>query len=179
MLSPCHGVTITSCQLARNTWRQSLLPPGQRPHSLYKLVCMYMPRMCQLTDCHADDEDIDEEAIPAFSRPTLPSDDLSSSSQNKGKSRAQDQLAPPGAGSGGGGSSSSQLSGNIGSGSGATKGTRRTVGGVRVETRYVYGFRFLPIGFIRQPSYSGADTLDEPVTATIASVLQCSIFVSC
>ncbi|KAF8520250.1 hypothetical protein BU17DRAFT_89261 [Hysterangium stoloniferum] len=98
----------------------------------------------------ADDDDFDEESIPAFSRPTLYSDD-SNSNNNKGKSRAPEQLAPPGTGSGGNGPSSPQLSGNIGSSSGTARGPRRTVGGVRVETRY-----------------SGADTLDEPVMATIA-----------
>jgi len=97
----------------------------------------------------ADDDDFDEESIPAFSRPALPSNG-SISSNNKGKSRAPEQLAPPGTGSGG--LSSPQLSGNIGSSSGtAGRGPRRTVGGVRVETRY-----------------SGVDTLDEPVMTTIA-----------
>ncbi|KZS88059.1 Yip1-domain-containing protein [Sistotremastrum niveocremeum HHB9708] len=58
--------------------------------------------------------------------------------QSKGKSRAvPDQLAPP-----------SPLSGNIGSGYRAA--TKSTVAGVRVETRY-----------------TGEETLDEPVTATI------------
>ncbi|KAF8583719.1 Yip1-domain-containing protein [Ramaria rubella] len=99
----------------------------------------------------ADEDDFDEESIPAFSRPAPPSNDMASS-QNKGKSRVPEQLAPPRNASGGGGPSSPRLSGNIGSNpDGPAKSARRTVGGVRVETRY-----------------SGADTLDEPVTTTMA-----------
>lgn len=77
-----------------------------------------------------DDDDLDEEAIPSFSNPALATE---ADAPNKGKSRAQDQLAqptgsiPPGA-----------VSGNIGSSSGGNTNrpsTRRTVGGVQVETR--------------------------------------------
>ncbi|KAH8117887.1 Yip1-domain-containing protein [Phellopilus nigrolimitatus] len=90
-----------------------------------------------------DDDDFDEEALPSFGGDQL-------SPIGKGKTRAQDQLAPP-AGAG----NASGLSGNIGtttSSSGAApQGSRRTVGGVQLETRY-----------------AGVDTLDEPVTTTIA-----------
>ncbi|KAJ7158669.1 hypothetical protein C8R46DRAFT_1109846 [Mycena filopes] len=91
-----------------------------------------------------DDDDIDEDDIPGFSHPTLPQSPL----PNKGKGRAREpeQLAPP---SSGNGRSSPSLSGNIGSG--AARPTRTTVGGVQVERRF-----------------SGADTLDEPVSTTIA-----------
>ncbi|KAI5122901.1 hypothetical protein M0805_007579 [Coniferiporia weirii] len=103
-----------------------------------------------------DDDDYDEEALPSFSGPTMESDSLSP--VDKGKQRAPDQLAPPGSSS-----NAAPLSGNIGSpanGSGATpKGSRRTVGGVQVETRY-----------------SGVDTLDEPVMTTIVRDLH-SIYI--
>ncbi|KIJ51090.1 hypothetical protein M422DRAFT_59071 [Sphaerobolus stellatus SS14] len=94
-----------------------------------------------------DDDDFDEDAIPAFSRPALGSDGTSPTDNPKGRNRPPEQLAPPGSGNG----PIPQVSGNIGSGSAAASGSRRTVGGVRVETRH-----------------SNADTLDEPVTATIA-----------
>ncbi|KLO08933.1 Yip1-domain-containing protein [Schizopora paradoxa] len=82
----------------------------------------------------ADDDDLDEEALPSFSGPALPSDDIPNG-VDKGKGRATDTSA---------------ISGNIGSSSNANSSARRTVGGVRVETRY-----------------TGVDTLDEPVTTTI------------
>ncbi|TFK92689.1 Yip1-domain-containing protein [Polyporus arcularius HHB13444] len=92
----------------------------------------------------ADDDDLDEDAIPGFTHPGLvPSPHTPA--QDKGKARAPEQLAPP--------SGSPSLSGNIGTpvnGSGAPS-NRRSVGGVQVETRY-----------------SGVDTLDEPITTTIA-----------
>ncbi|EIN09889.1 Yip1-domain-containing protein [Punctularia strigosozonata HHB-11173 SS5] len=96
-----------------------------------------------------DDDDLDEDAIPGFSHPTIPSSPQPQ--QDKGKARAQpEQLAPPGTMGG----QSPGLSGNIMSGSGAGSGPprpdRQTIGGVRVETRY-----------------AGADTLDEPISATI------------
>ncbi|KAF9267814.1 Yip1-domain-containing protein [Marasmius fiardii PR-910] len=97
-----------------------------------------------------DDDDLDEEHIPGFAHPSM---GPTSPQPDKGKTRARetDQLASP---SGNGSASAAQLSGNIGSSSGGSsqlQGARQTVGGIRVETRY-----------------SGADTLDEPITATIA-----------
>jgi len=93
-----------------------------------------------------DDDDLDEEAIPSFSNPALATE---ADAPNKGKSRAQDQLAQPT-----GSISPGAVSGNIGSSGGGNTNrpsTRRMVGGVQVETRY-----------------SGIDTLDEPVTTTMA-----------
>ncbi|ETW83166.1 hypothetical protein HETIRDRAFT_417152 [Heterobasidion irregulare TC 32-1] len=86
-----------------------------------------------------DDDDLDEDSIPGYSHP-----DPISPLPDKGKARAPEQLASP--------SSLPTISGNIGSSSGAPRqpSTRQTVGGLRVETRT-----------------SGADTLDEPITATI------------
>ncbi|KAF7336700.1 Protein YIP [Mycena venus] len=78
----------------------------------------------------------------------LPRSPLSHTAKGKGRAREPEQLAPP---SSGNGSASPSLSGNIGSG--PSRPTRSTVGGVQVERRQVY---------------SGADTLDEPVSATIA-----------
>ncbi|KAJ8590735.1 Yip1-domain-containing protein [Rhizopogon salebrosus TDB-379] len=86
-----------------------------------------------------DDDDLDEQDIPGFSAPSPIAD--------KGKSRAPEQLAqplahpPP---------NQNAVSGNIGSNNSASNSNRQTVGGIQVETRY-----------------SGVDTLDEPVTATI------------
>ncbi|EPQ52806.1 hypothetical protein GLOTRDRAFT_46637 [Gloeophyllum trabeum ATCC 11539] len=95
----------------------------------------------------ADDDDLDEDDIPAFTHPSI---QPASPSPDKGKARAPEQLAPPSG-------SVPSVSGNIGSSSGGgVKPSRQTVGGVQVETRY-----------------TGADTLDEPVTATI---VRCSSF---
>jgi len=75
-----------------------------------------------------DDDDIDESAIPAFSHPTMRP---STPPLNKGKSRAPEQLALPA-----GSAPSNQLSGNIGTPIGsASRGTRRDIGGVQVESR--------------------------------------------
>ncbi|KAL1949530.1 hypothetical protein VTO73DRAFT_8411 [Trametes versicolor] len=98
----------------------------------------------------ADDDDLDEENIPGFTHPGLAPSPLSPNPVDKGKARAPEQLASP-SGSGG-----ANLSGNIGapingSASGGQASNRRTVGGVQVESRY-----------------TGVDTLDEPVTTTIA-----------
>ncbi|KAI0078742.1 Yip1-domain-containing protein [Panus rudis PR-1116 ss-1] len=84
-----------------------------------------------------DDDDLDEEAIPGFTHPSVPT---TPQPQDKGKGRAAEQPTTP-------------LSGNIGSApSGAQpSSSRRTVGGVQVETRY-----------------TGVDTLDEPISTTIA-----------
>lgn len=109
-----------------------------------------------LTDEFApDDDDLDEEALPSFSGPSLPSDNVPNGA-DKGKGRATDANA---------------ISGNIGSSTGATNannGVRRMVGGVRVETRCVTSnsFGLLSLTLIR---YTGVDTLDEPVTTTIVS----------
>ncbi|EKM78612.1 hypothetical protein AGABI1DRAFT_114230 [Agaricus bisporus var. burnettii JB137-S8] len=95
-----------------------------------------------------DDDDFDEDNIPGFSHPMLAH---SPKTPDKGKTKAREpeQLAPPGGTSLSG---TPELSGNIGSSANGTRsGSRQTVGGLRVETRY-----------------AGADTLDEPVTTTIA-----------
>ncbi|KAK1225003.1 hypothetical protein PQX77_012072 [Marasmius sp. AFHP31] len=99
-----------------------------------------------------DDDDLDEEHIPGFSHPAM---GPSSPQPDKGKNRVREpeQLASP---SGNGSASRGQLSGNIGSSAGGSqtgtsRGARQTVGGIQVETRY-----------------TGVDTLDEPVTTTIA-----------
>ncbi|KAG1744101.1 Yip1-domain-containing protein [Suillus paluster] len=87
-----------------------------------------------------DDDDLDEQDIPGFSAPSPVVD--------KGKSREPEQLARPSETP----SPNPNVSGNIGSnGAPSSSSNRQTVGGIRVETRY-----------------SGVDTLDEPVTATIA-----------
>ncbi|KAJ6609245.1 hypothetical protein B0H10DRAFT_2065190 [Mycena sp. CBHHK59/15] len=81
----------------------------------------------------------------------MPTTPLSAHSQfiQAGRAREPEQLAPP---SSGNGRASPSLTGNIGSGpNGAARPTRSTIGGVQVETRF-----------------SGADTLDEPVSTTIA-----------
>ncbi|KAJ7475925.1 hypothetical protein FB451DRAFT_1339067 [Mycena latifolia] len=92
-----------------------------------------------------DDDDLDEESIPGFSHPTLPQSPAPPS-KGKGRAREPEQLAPP---SSANGRASPSLSGNIGSG--APRPTRSTVGGVQVERRF-----------------SSGDTLDEPVSTTIA-----------
>ncbi|KAF5326751.1 hypothetical protein D9619_004412 [Psilocybe cf. subviscida] len=103
----------------------------------------------QFIQADDDDDDLDEESIPGFAHPGM----TSPLSLDKGKGRATympEQLAPPGT------SvpqvSSPVVSGNIGSSSqGSSRPARQTVGGLQVETRF-----------------SGGDTLDEPVTTTIA-----------
>ena len=96
-----------------------------------------------------DDDDFDEDSIPGFTYPQAPTTPLSARPPpppplDKGKGRAKDTLLPPPAagpnGTGTGtGTSSNPLAGNIGTpANGATpKADRRTVGGVRVETRCV------------------------------------------
>ncbi|KAJ7067023.1 hypothetical protein C8F01DRAFT_1120031 [Mycena amicta] len=93
-----------------------------------------------------DDDDFDEDSIPSFSHPTIPTPQSPMPGKGKGRAREPEQLAPPSTGNGRPGSS---LSGNIGSG--AARPTRSAVGGVQVERRY-----------------TGADTLDEPVSKTLA-----------
>jgi len=98
-----------------------------------------------------DDDDLDEENIPGFSHPAL--SPQHAPVVDKGKGRANytpEQLAPPSTSIGR--PTSPVVSGNIGSSSqSAPRGNRQTLGGVQVETRF-----------------SGGDTLDEPVTTTIA-----------
>ncbi|KIK10181.1 hypothetical protein K443DRAFT_670807 [Laccaria amethystina LaAM-08-1] len=108
----------------------------------------------QFIQADDDDDDFDEENIPGFAHPALASPQSPPPLTNKGKGRARfepEQLAPSANGRPG----TSGLSGNIGSvssqGTTGKGATRQTIGGVRVETRF-----------------SGGDTLDEPVTATIA-----------
>lgn len=77
------------------------------------------------------DDDIDDEDIPGFTHPGL-APSPHTPAQDKGKARAPEQLAPP--------MGESSLSGNIGApvnGPGPQQGSRRTVGGVKVETRCV------------------------------------------
>jgi protein YIPF6 len=73
--------------------------------------------------CSDDDDEFDEDAIPGYSL---------SPAVDKGKRPGPppEQLAPPGTSS-----SASGLSGSIGSAPQAGQTTRKTVGGVRVETR--------------------------------------------
>ncbi|KAE9394401.1 Yip1-domain-containing protein [Gymnopus androsaceus JB14] len=80
--------------------------------------------------------------MPGFGRALSPQPD-------KGKNRAREleQLASPSEN----GLDSVPLSGNIGSSSGPPRPARQTIGGIQVETRL-----------------SGIDTLDEPVSQTIA-----------
>ena len=78
-----------------------------------------------------EDEDYDEDALPSFGGEAL-------SPINKGKQRASEPLA-----SASSGSNIPSVSGNIGTpangapSNGSSSSSRRTVGGVRVETRSV------------------------------------------
>ena len=97
-----------------------------------------------------DDDDLDEENIPGFSHPAI-----SPTVPGKGKARAHEveQLGSP---SGDGRLPTPVLSGKIGSSANGAapakpSNVRQTVGGMKVETRY-----------------TAMDTLDEPVTTTIA-----------
>ncbi|KAL5486111.1 hypothetical protein ACEPAI_7155 [Sanghuangporus weigelae] len=124
---------------------------------------LHIPNTATSQFIQADDDDYDEDALPSFGGELSQDQNgtAATSPGGKGKGRAQ----PYSTSGGGGGSSSANgqgLSGNIGSGGGVggrdgagQQGSRRTVGGVRVETRY-----------------TGVDTLDEPVTATIARDLR-------
>ncbi|GLB40356.1 putative yip1-domain-containing protein [Lyophyllum shimeji] len=92
-----------------------------------------------------DDDDLDDDDIPSFTHPAL----ASPPDKGKGRAREPEQLAPPSTAAR---ASTPVVSGNIGSSAnGAARPSRQTVGGVQVETRY-----------------SNVDTLDEPVTTTIA-----------
>ncbi|KAN0092970.1 hypothetical protein V8E55_003754 [Tylopilus felleus] len=89
-----------------------------------------------------DDDDLNEQDIPGFTAPGLPSP-----ATDKGKARTLDPVGQTSRA----GAPSQGVSGNIGSSNAPQKPARQTVGGIRVETRY-----------------TGVDTLDEPVTTTIA-----------
>ncbi|KAJ6531885.1 hypothetical protein B0H19DRAFT_1189095 [Mycena capillaripes] len=93
-----------------------------------------------------NDDDSDEDDIPGFTHPGLAPQSPQPFSKGKGRAREPEQLAPP---SSRNGPASPSLSGNIGSG--PARPARSTVGGVQVERRY-----------------TGDDTLDEPVSTTIA-----------
>lgn len=81
-----------------------------------------------------DDDDFNEDDIPGFSHPGM----ALSPQPDKGKNRAREleQLASPSEN----GLDSVPLSGNIGSSSGPPRSARQTIGGIQVETRYVYFF---------------------------------------
>ncbi|KAF8666803.1 Yip1 protein [Rhizoctonia solani] len=92
----------------------------------------------------ADDDDVNDEDIPGFTQPSVHGGQLPPTPG--ARAPLEPVILTP----------NPALSGNIGSSSGtSTEGqsnsTRQQYGGVRLETRY-----------------TGADTLDEPVTATIA-----------
>ncbi|CCO28938.1 Protein YIP4 AltName: Full=YPT-interacting protein 4 [Rhizoctonia solani AG-1 IB] len=92
----------------------------------------------------ADDDDVNDEDIPGFTQPSIYGGPPPSTPGTKAPLEPVVLTPNP------------ALSGNIGSSSGTGTGghsnsTRQQYGGVRLETRY-----------------AGADTLDEPVTATIA-----------
>jgi len=102
-----------------------------------------------------DDDDLDEEHIPAFTHPGM----ATPPPPDKGKSRAifvPDQLASP---SNLNGRPTNMvagvISGNTSQGGPSRSANTQHVGGVRVETRY-----------------TGTDTLDEPVSQTIARDLR-------
>jgi len=100
----------------------------------------------QFISADDDDDDLNDDDIPGFSHPALATPTI----PDKGKGRAQpefEQLAPLSSSTG------PAISGNIGRSSQPTPrpANRQTVGGMQVETRL-----------------STADTLDEPVTKTIA-----------
>lgn len=75
-----------------------------------------------------DDDDLDEQDIPGFTAPSLPS-----TATDKGKSRAPEQAAQMSSTS----VPTQVVSGNIGSSNAPRQPARQTVGGIRVETRYV------------------------------------------
>ncbi|CAE6516097.1 unnamed protein product [Rhizoctonia solani] len=91
----------------------------------------------------ADDDDVNDEDIPGFTQPSIHG--VPDPSTPGAKAPLEPVVLTP----------NPALSGNIGSSGSSTAGrsnsTRQQYGGVRLETRY-----------------TGADTLDEPVTATIA-----------
>jgi len=100
----------------------------------------------------ADDDEFDESSMPAFQGASLASPVNAAPAPANAKGKARADTAQTSSPSGAGGSSAAPvLSGTIGSTpTGQKANSRRTVGGVRVETRY-----------------TGVDTLDEPVLTTI------------
>ena len=108
----------------------------------------------QFIQADDDDSDLDEDDIPGFAHPGMGAQPGTPVGKGKGRAPYQpEQLAPSSAGIS---SQAQQLSGNIGSSAGGgvapgQRADRQTIGGVRVETRY-----------------TGVDTLDEPVSKTIA-----------
>lgn len=91
------------------------------------------PATAKFIPADDSDDDIDEDALPAFEGASL-------SAEAKGKGRAFDtSTSVPGSGPSSG-PAAPTLSGTIGSNANANapkQNTRRTVGGVQVETRYV------------------------------------------
>jgi hypothetical protein len=84
----------------------------------------------------ADDDDFDESSMPAFEAASLPSPATAPAANAKGKARADTSQtsSPPGAA---GSSATPVLSGTIGgTPAGHKPSSRRTVGGLQVETRY-------------------------------------------
>ncbi|CDO70659.1 hypothetical protein BN946_scf184756.g26 [Trametes cinnabarina] len=113
----------------------------------------------------ADDDDLDEDSIPGFTHPGLATSPRTPgpAAPDKGKARAPEQLAPP-SDSGYGPSAAGGVSGNIGTPANGTapaggRPNRRMVGGFDMVRKAEGG------GMCR---YTGVDTLDEPVTTTIA-----------
>ncbi|KAJ3893256.1 hypothetical protein GG344DRAFT_87265 [Lentinula edodes] len=115
----------------------------------------------QFIQADDDDDDFDEENIPGFSHPGMPQ--LPQSDKGKNRAREPEHLGMPSAN----GNNSVPLSGNIGSSSGPQRPARQTIGGIQVETRYASSKSFaIPSKYIYS-SYTGVDTLDEPVSQTI------------
>jgi hypothetical protein len=106
-----------------------------------------------------DEDDLDEQDIPGFTAPGLASPVI-----DKGKSRAPD----PAGQTSGAGAPVLGISGNIDRSNAPHKPARQTVGGIRVETRYVsFVWSGHPSEHQLEYRYTGIDTLDEPVTTTI------------
>jgi hypothetical protein len=111
----------------------------------------------------ADDDDVNDEDIPGFTQPsvheTVPLTPA-------GRTPMEPVVLTP----------NPALSGNIGSSGGTSaqghpSSTRQQYGGVRVETRYTYSYLLEDFATKYLYRFSGIDTLDEPVTATIVRVL--------
>jgi protein YIPF6 len=114
--------------------------------------------------------DIEEEDSSSSKTPLLPNPVTTPSGGSKGKGKSNVPSTPVTAISGGGGSSTTGgLSGNIGSGSnGQPKGRRQDIGGE--VSKPVFGREDVDrvrVGIRTETRYSGADTLDEPVSETI------------
>jgi hypothetical protein len=107
----------------------------------------------------ADDDDVNDEDIPGFTQPSVHE---AVPLTPAGRTPLEPVILTP----------NPALSGNIGSlGGTSTQGypssTRQEYGGVRVETRYAYSRLLESLATKHFYRYSGIDTLDEPVTATI------------